>query len=136
MPWQSSLFVTLALAQLGIALSSRSSTAPIWRQRWSGNPLLLLAVALSAALTVAGLYLPPLAALLHTDPLPASALLVATLAAALPALANELLKALRRRRPSGPARLRMMSAPAGLLARTSCGSLRRGLGRWRRGRGC
>ena len=34
------------------------------------------------------------------------------------------------------ARQGMMSAPAGLLARTSCGSLSRGLGRWRRGRGC
>jgi Ca2+-transporting ATPase len=95
-PWQSCLFVTLALAQLAIALSTRSSTEPMWRQRWSGNPLLLLAVALSAALTVAGLYVAPLAALLHTDPLRATDLLVAALAATLPALAFELRKALRR----------------------------------------
>jgi len=99
-PWQSSLFVTLALAQLAIALSTRSSIEPMWRQRWSGNPLLLLAVALSAALTVAALYVPPLAALLHTDPLRASELLVAALAALGPALAYELLKALRRRQPA------------------------------------
>jgi P-type Ca2+ transporter type 2C len=111
-PWQSSLFVTLALAQLGIALSTRSSE-PVWRQRWSGNPLLLLAVALSAALTVAGLYLAPLAALLHTDPLRASDLLVAAIAAALPAVAFEVLKAFRRRRVSPTAPWKGSSPPPG-----------------------
>ena len=96
-PWQSSLFVTLALAQLAIALSTRSSIEPMWRQRWSGNPMLLLAVALSAALTVAALYVAPLAELLHTDPLQASELGLAALAAVVPALVYELLKAGRRR---------------------------------------
>jgi Ca2+-transporting ATPase len=95
-PWQSMLFATLALAQLGVALSTRSDSQSLWRLRWSGNPLLLVAVALSAALTVAALYVPSLAAVLHTAPLTPGELAVATLAAAVPGVSFEVLKSARR----------------------------------------
>jgi Ca2+-transporting ATPase len=59
--------------------------------------MLIGAVAASAVLTLAGLYLPPLAELLHTQPLPAQDLLVVLVAALVPALVYEALKARRRR---------------------------------------
>jgi Ca2+-transporting ATPase len=96
-PWQSMLFAGLALAQLGVAVSTRSALQPLWRLRWSTNPMLGYAVALSALLTLAGLYLPPLAELLHTRPLSGAELGAALLAAAVPTVAFELLKAWRRR---------------------------------------
>jgi len=98
-PWQSMLFVTLALAQLGIAVVTRSSTEPVWRMPWSANPFLAVAVALSAALVLAALYVGPVAAVLHTQPLPPSDLAIAALAATAPAIVFEVLKAWRRWRP-------------------------------------
>jgi P-type Ca2+ transporter type 2C len=97
-PWQSMLFITLALAQLGIAVVTRSSVRTVWRMPWSANPMLALAVAVSAALALAAIYADPLAAVLHTQPLPPGDLTVAALAATVPAIAFEALKARRRHR--------------------------------------
>jgi Ca2+-transporting ATPase len=101
-PWQSMLFITLALAQLGIAVATRSSTQAVWRMPVSANPMLALAVVVSAALAVAAIYLEPLAAVLHTQPLPPGDLAIAALAATVPAIAFELLKARHRHRRPRP----------------------------------
>ena len=75
--WQSVLFLTLLTAQLGICLGLREQ----WLTR--ENPFLPVAVATSAALGVAALYLPTLRTLLDTDPLNGWELLPALLAAVL-----------------------------------------------------
>jgi Ca2+-transporting ATPase len=85
--WQSIVFVVLGLAQLGVALSVRVRRRPGER----GNRALLYAVALSAVLQVAGVLLPPLRALLGTDPLTAAELLACAATATLPALAAGLI---------------------------------------------
>lgn len=77
LPWQSILFLTLLTAQLGVCLGLREQ----WRTR--ENPLLPAAVAVSAALGAAALYVPALRSLLDTDPLDGWELLPALLAAAL-----------------------------------------------------
>ncbi|MGZ4604414.1 MAG: HAD-IC family P-type ATPase, partial [Kineosporiaceae bacterium] len=98
--WQSMLFASLALAQLGVAVSTRSGLLPLWRLRWSTNPMLGYAVAASALLTLAALYLPALADVLHLQPLSAGELAAALLGATVPTVVFEILKAWRRRRPT------------------------------------
>lgn len=75
-PWQSTLFLCLLAAQLGICAGLRDR----WRTR--ENPFLPLAVAASAALGLAALYLPVLRDVLQTSP-PGGAALTAALATAL-----------------------------------------------------
>jgi len=87
-PWQSVMFVTLGLAQLGVALAVRAKAAPGARRNWS----LLGAVALSGVLQVAGVLAGPLRALLETAPLTAAELLGCALIAVLPGLALRLLR--------------------------------------------
>jgi P-type Ca2+ transporter type 2C len=92
------VFVALCLAQLEIALVTRSDRLPAWRVRASANPLLLLAVVLSALLLLGGVYLPGLSALLGTQALSGTQLALAVAAATLPAIAIEIVKALHRAR--------------------------------------
>jgi len=73
-PWQSLAFFALGATQLGVALGSRARPGTL------ANPVLLLAVAGALLLQLAGLYLPPLQQLLHTQP-PAPLDLVAVTAA-------------------------------------------------------
>lgn len=94
-PWQTMLFVTLCLGQLGIALVTRSDRLPFWRVPVSANRLLLLAAALSALLLLGGVYLPGLSTLLGTQPLSSTDLGIAAAAAIMPALAVELVKTVR-----------------------------------------
>jgi Ca2+-transporting ATPase len=61
-PWQSTIFMTLALAQLAAALALR----PRWG-RGSRNPFLLAAVAVNVLLCVAAVSWAPLLDLLRTD---------------------------------------------------------------------
>ncbi len=95
-PWQSVVFVVLGLAQLGVALAVR---APRVRGR-RGNPALIVAVAVSAVLQVAGVLVPALRELLGTQPLTMVELLACTAVSVLPGLGL----ALTRRMTSGPAR--------------------------------
>jgi Ca2+-transporting ATPase len=75
-PWQTQLFVTLTVAQLALALVLRPAGA--WRAR-RGAPWVPVAVGGSALLLVAGVYLPGLSTLLHTEPIgPAEFALAAT----------------------------------------------------------
>ncbi|MET0524922.1 MAG: cation-translocating P-type ATPase [Nocardioides sp.] len=85
---QSTIFLTLGLAQLGIALAIRAPR----HGRALAHRALEGAVLLAAALQVAGIAWAPLRDLLGTHPLPFSAFAVAALLAAVPGLA-----ALRRR---------------------------------------
>jgi Ca2+-transporting ATPase len=62
-PWQSMTFVTLTSLQLGVALGLRA------RPGIGANPFLLLAVATSFGLVLAGVYLPALRDLLETTTL-------------------------------------------------------------------
>ncbi|GAA4990160.1 hypothetical protein GCM10025734_16840 [Kitasatospora paranensis] len=62
-PWQSVLFLALLAAQLGVVLGLRE------RLVTSANPFLPLAVAGSAGLALAALYLPVLQDVLLTEPL-------------------------------------------------------------------
>jgi Ca2+-transporting ATPase len=63
LPWQSMLFLTLLSGQLGLCFGLRER----WRTR--ENPFLPAAVAVSAALGIAALYVPALRTLLETEPL-------------------------------------------------------------------
>ncbi len=62
-PWQTMVFLVLGATQLGVALASRARPGS-----WA-NPFLPAAVAAALALQIAGVYLPPLRALLGTDAL-------------------------------------------------------------------
>lgn len=86
---RSSIFVTLGLGQLGLALALRT------RRRAPGSRAgaLWWAVAVAAALQLAGVYVAPLNELLTTQPLPWSTLLVCVALALLP---GAVLAALRR----------------------------------------
>jgi Ca2+-transporting ATPase len=64
-PWQSVMFVVLGLAQLGVALAVRATPEPGTKRNWS----LLVAVAVSAVLQIAGVLFGPLQTLLGTESL-------------------------------------------------------------------
>jgi Ca2+-transporting ATPase len=101
-PWQTMLFSTLALAQLGIALTTRSDRCAVWRMSPAGNPFLYTAVGSSAAGLLAAIYLPGLHDLFGTTPLSLSQLGLCLAVAALPAVLIEITKAVRRARPRTP----------------------------------
>ncbi|WSY19135.1 cation-transporting P-type ATPase (plasmid) [Embleya sp. NBC_00896] len=69
--WQTLLFLTLLGAQLGVVIGLRAHTFT------RANPFLPIAVLASAALGLAGVYVPVLRDILGTDALPVSDLLVA-----------------------------------------------------------
>jgi Ca2+-transporting ATPase len=71
-PWQTVAFVTLTTLQLGVALALRA------RHSGRGNPFLLLAIAVSFGLVLAGVYVPVLRDLLGTTTLSALEVVVAT----------------------------------------------------------
>ncbi len=71
-PWQTVTFVTLTTLQLGVALALRA------RHSGRGNPFLLLAIAVSFSLALAGVYVPALRDLLGTMSLSAVEVVVAT----------------------------------------------------------
>jgi P-type Ca2+ transporter type 2C len=86
-PWQSVVFLVLGMAQLGVAVAVR---APRDRTDRRANPALLAAVAISAVLQIAGVLVPPLRALLGTDPLGPVTLAACAAVATLPGLAVHL----------------------------------------------
>lgn len=96
-PWQTIVFTTLALSQLGVALVSRSDHRPVWRMPPSDNPFLYLAAAASLAAVLAAVYLPGLSDLLSTDPLDGVELALCLAVAAVPAALIEIAKVVERR---------------------------------------
>ncbi len=101
-PWQTMLFATLAVSQLGIALATRSDRDPLWRLSPAGNPFLYVAVASSAGALLGTIYLPGFSGLLGTAPLTTFELLVSLAVSAIPLLAVEAAKSVLRRRAGSP----------------------------------
>ena len=98
-PWQSMAFFALGTTQLAVALGSRARPGTL------ANPMLLAAVAGALALQFAGLYLPFLQELLHTQPLTGLDLLVVFLLSGLGYAAVRLDRILfRRQRPAAESR--------------------------------
>ncbi len=95
-PWQSLVFLVLGATQLGVAIGSRA------RPGTMANPFLLLAVAIALGLQAAGVYLPPLRALLGTEPLSPAELGVACGLSVLGYVAMRLQARLRPERPPRP----------------------------------
>jgi Ca2+-transporting ATPase len=75
--WQTMIFSSLAFAQVGQALASRSSRESLWTLGLGSNPLLLGMAALVSLLQLAVIYLPPVAAFFSVTPLSLPDLLVA-----------------------------------------------------------
>ena len=90
--WQTMLFLTLAVTQLGVALGSRA------RPGSRENPSLLFAVAGALALQLAGIYAPGLSDVLGTVALPPIDLAVAAVGLPVGYLAMRVEKRLERRR--------------------------------------
>ena len=67
-PWQTMVFTTLCLAQMGHALAARSDR-PLVQVAPFSNPALLAAVVLTSALQLALLYVPALSSFFGTTPL-------------------------------------------------------------------
>ncbi|WP_234357204.1 cation-translocating P-type ATPase [Streptomyces sp. NBRC 110028] len=102
-PWQSMMFLVLGATQLGIALGSRARPGSLT------NPFLLVAVGTALALQAAGVYLPPLRALLGTEPLPPADLAIACV---LSGLGHVVMRAQRRLFPERPPHARPARGPA------------------------
>ncbi|MFE5123780.1 cation-translocating P-type ATPase [Streptomyces sp. NPDC056669] len=102
-PWQSMMFLVLGATQLGVALGSRARPGSL------ANPFLLLAVTTALALQAAGIYLPPLRALLGTESLPPVDLAIAC---ALSGLGHVAMRVHRRLFPGRPPRARSAPGPA------------------------
>jgi Ca2+-transporting ATPase len=126
-PWQSMTFFALGATQLAVALGSRARPGS-----WA-NPMLLVAVAAALALQFAGVYLPPLQAVLGTEALALPDLVVVCAAAAVGYAAIRLDRVVHpTKRPTtrgatptepapGPSSTRACGAGLGVV-RTGCGS--------------
>ena len=99
--WQTMLFSSLAFAQVGQALGSRSTRESIFKQGLGSNPLMLTMALLVSALQMAVMYIPPVAAFFSVVPLNLTDLLIALGAGALVLAGLELAKISERARPLG-----------------------------------
>jgi Ca2+-transporting ATPase len=95
--WQSMVFTTLTLSQMGNALAVRSSRDSLFAIGLRSNLPMLGAVALTLLLQIALLYLAPLRELFELKPLSPGELGISLLAATVPFIAFEIEKFLRRR---------------------------------------
>jgi Ca2+-transporting ATPase len=95
--WQSMVFTTLTLSQMGNALAVRSSRDSLFTIGLRSNLPMLGAVALTFLLQIALLYIAPLRGLFELTPLTTAEFAISMLAATVPFLAFELEKLLRRR---------------------------------------
>ena len=97
-PWQTMVFTTLALIQLGNAVAVRSETRSALRLGLRSNPALFLAVGGTLVVQLCLVYLPALQPIFGTEPLSAVQLAIVLAAATLGFVAVELEKWFRRRR--------------------------------------
>jgi P-type Ca2+ transporter type 2C len=93
--WQTMLFTTLTLSQMGHVLAIRSSTDSLFSQGLGSNKPLLAAVALTLALQLAVIYLPPLQSVFRTRALSLTDLGIALGLSTLVFIAVELEKLIR-----------------------------------------
>jgi magnesium-transporting ATPase (P-type) len=91
-------FTAVGLGQFATAFACRSSSRPVWRLSWRGNPLLLGAVAVELLILVGLLVVPFVADLLGMAPPTLLGLAVAASAVPLVVLADAGAKRLARRR--------------------------------------
>ena len=103
-PWQSMAFLALGTTQLAVAAGSRVRPGTL------ANLALPAAIAASLALQLAGLYLPFLRDLLHTQPLPATDLLIVLALSTLGYAAVRLDRVLHRDKPPTTTRHRRQRA--------------------------
>ncbi len=101
-PWQTMVFVSLALLQLGHAMAVRSERDSLWRLGLLSNKPLLWAVLGTFALQLLVVYWPPAQNLLDTEALDAMELGVVLLASTGVFWAVEIEKAVRRRTEPEP----------------------------------
>ncbi len=97
-PWQTMVFTTLALLQLGNALAIRSERESFFRLGLRSNVPLTIAVALTLLLQLALIYVAPLQPVFETEPLTAAQLIIVLGASTLGFAAVEVEKAVRRSR--------------------------------------
>jgi Ca2+-transporting ATPase len=95
-PWQTMLFTTMVFAQLFLALAVRSSKRLLIQIGLFSNKPLLGAIAVTAVLQLAVIYVPVCASFFHTVPLSASQLGTCVGIAVLLGVAVELEKLVRR----------------------------------------
>jgi Ca2+-transporting ATPase len=98
-PWQTMVFTTLALLQLGHALAVRSERESFFTLGARSNPLLLAAVAGTLAVQLLIVYVPVLQLVFDTEPLSPVQLGVVLAASTVAFIAVEIEKWLRRRTP-------------------------------------
>jgi Ca2+-transporting ATPase len=103
-PWQTMVFTTLALLQLGHALAVRSERESFFTLGPFSNPLLLGAVAGTCAAQLLIVYLPVLQNLFDAEPLSPAQLAVVLAASTVAFIAVEIEKWVRRRRHERPTR--------------------------------
>ena len=94
-------FTAVVLGQLANAFACRSETAAVTELGWTGNPLLVWAVAAELVVLAAFLWLPPLPGLLGGSPPTALGWAIAVAAVPVVLLADATAKAVRYRRRSG-----------------------------------
>ncbi len=96
--WQTMVFTTLTLAQMGNAFATRSERDSIFKQGFLSNKAMLGAVLLTFVLQMAVVYLPPLQVVFHTEALHLTELLVSLFASVIVFLLIELGKFLLNRK--------------------------------------
>jgi Ca2+-transporting ATPase len=96
--WQTMVFTTLVLAQMGNALAVRSNTESVFSIGFFSNPTMIWAVIATIVLQFALLYVPFMQNIFDTQPLSATDFLVAFIASAIVFVAVEIDKWLVRRR--------------------------------------
>ncbi len=99
--WQTMVFTTLALLQLGNALAVRSEHESVFRLGLTSNRPLTVALAVTIAIQIALVYVPAFQPVFSTQALSAPELAVVLVASTTAFVAVELHKALRRRRQRG-----------------------------------
>jgi P-type Ca2+ transporter type 2C len=99
-PWQTMVFTTLALLQLGHALAVRSERESFFTLGARSNPLLLGAVAGTLTVQLLIVYVPVLQVVFDTEPLAPVQLVVVLAASTVAFIAVEIEKWVRRRTPS------------------------------------
>jgi Ca2+-transporting ATPase len=99
-PWQTMVFTTLALLQLGHALAVRSERESFFTLGARSNPLLLAAVAGTLTVQLLIVYVPVLQVVFDTEPLSPVQLAVVLAASTVAFIAVEIEKWVRRRTPS------------------------------------
>ena len=95
--WQTMIFTTLTLSQMGNVLALRSDTQTLRQLGLFSNKLLLGSVVLTIGLQLAVVYVPFLQEIFETHPLPAGDLAVSLAMSAVVFFAVELSKEIRRR---------------------------------------